>query len=208
MKNLTLTLLFAVFSIFCGHAQYIFVEDPDYSREEAISILKENYVFMYLRHPADTVATLDRFVETLNRIVPIGDGKREAIKAQALAAVQKQTIFGGDMRTERMNAQTEKLPSIDWQIQILVIGTPNLENYIPLLAGNVDAVIRANFNDADYAMIYKTLYDERNKARGAYRVLGDYFRSEAPEKIEGIGAARETYAEVRFNKIFDHYNIR
>ena len=164
---------------------------------------------MYLRHPTDTVATLDRFVETLNRIVPIGDGKREAIKAQALAAVQKQTIFGGDMRTERMNWQTEKLPSIDLQVQVFAYRVSDIENYIPLLGGNVDEVIKADFNDADYALIHKTLYDERMKTQGAYRVLGDYLRQDAPDKLDGISKAdMEAYWTVRFGAILDHYNIR
>ena len=206
MKSLTLSLLLAVFSIHYGYSQLRKNITPTYPKDEAIAILKENYLVMYFRYPADTVATLDRFVKTLNRIVPIGDEKKEAIKAQALAAVQKQTV-NEDMRLP-FNTKTEKYPSISWQIDWFNMSPIRYENYIPLLAGNVNEVIKANFNDADYGLIYKALSDERVEAQLAYIDLNRYFRREAPDKAHGDGAPMETVFEIYFNKMFDHYDIR
>ena len=206
MKNLILSVLLAVFSILCGYSQLrTITTTPAYPKDEAIAILKDNYLTMYFQHPADTVATLDRFVETLNKIIPIGDGKIEAIKTQALAAVQKQTVIADD-RAGFLNPQTEKFPSITWQIHSLPL--TEFDNYIPLLAGNVDAVIRANFNDEDYALIYKILSDERMKVRKAYFALGWYFRRESPDKAYNIEAPLGTGEEIYLGKMFDHYNIR
>ena len=207
MKNLTLLVLFAVLSIHYGYSQLRKNITPTYPKDEAISILKDDYLTMYFRHPADTVATLDRFVETLNKIIPIGDGKREAIKAQSLAAVQQQTVFM-DKPIGFLNPQTDKFPSISLQIDWFIMSSIRYENCIPLLAGNVNEVIKANFNDVDYTLIYKALFDERVEAHLAYVDLNRYFRQEAPEKAHGDGAPMETVFEIYFNKMFDHYDIR
>lgn len=178
-----------------------------YPKDEAIAMLKENYLFMYFVNPADTVATLDRFIETIDKIVPVDREKKMSICEQAVVAVQGQTIKDQSERFS-FNPKTEKFISVSFQIDRLPLTDSGLGEYIPLLGGNVNDVIRANFSDEEYTRIYKTLADERIEGTKAYYSLMRCFNYEAPEKAYGIEATLLTWNEVHIVLMFDHFKVR
>ncbi len=90
-------------------------------------MLKDSYHYMYFRNPTDSVANLNRFIATINRIVPLSPGKERIIREQAMAAVRQ---------------QTEKLPLSDQMFNLIY----SIDEHITLMGTNVIEVIRNNFD--------------------------------------------------------------
>ena len=187
MKTLKI-ILFAAFA-FSLHAGYSQDRSPvNYSTEECISIFRNNYLFTYFRNPADTVATLDCFIATVDRIVPIDNDKKERIKEQILSEVRQ--------------PDTRNLSD---QIDFLVGYFPTTAtDQIPFMDINVNEIIRANFSVREYALIDKTIADERKNGRIALWSLYQRYKDLTGEEISG---PVETWFELLVDTMFDYFDI-
>jgi hypothetical protein len=152
-------------------------------------MVKESYHFAYFSNPADSVANIDRFIATINRIVPMGNEKSETIKNQALSAVRSSDIL-------TLNDQFYNLAF-------------NVEEHISLMGTNVIDVIRDNFDESEFAILYKAMDSERRWALHAYGVLLVLSKKESPElKGADKDVPNSKLYEHWLNQTFDYYNIR
>ncbi len=159
--------------------------------EEAKSMLKDSYHYMYFRNPTDSVANLNRFIATINRIVPLSPGKERIIREQAMAAVRQ---------------QTEKLPLSDQMFNLIY----SIDEHITLMGTNVIEVIRNNFDEADFTLIYGTMEREMRWAIYACSQL-EMRQIQARQRSMGKTRASETLSgrsrKEALDSVFEEYNI-
>jgi len=180
MKNLII-ILSAVFviSTHCGYS---------FTKQEASALLKNHYLFQYFRHPSDTTATLNRFVETVNKIVPISEQKKENLKALLLTAIRQDSNKGTSVNDQMMN-----LPLIDY-------------SFIPLMGANVNNVIKNNFSAEEYRMVFNTILNDRVTANDAYWDLQSIYRKEVREST-GMLFFTMLNPKYLYDLMFDAYGL-
>lgn len=151
-------------------------------------MVKDSYHFMYFyfRNPADTVANLNRFIETVDRIVPLSDEKKEMIMEQALSEVRQ---------------QKEKLPLTDQMFNL----TFSIEEHITLMGTNIIDVMRNNFNDEEFARLYNTMEREMRWAIFAQNVLDVNIHKGTTPKTRAGEAPKQID---RLNLVFDRFGIQ
>ncbi|MDR2894266.1 MAG: hypothetical protein LBU97_02250 [Alistipes sp.] len=163
---------------------------PEFTKENCIALVRDNYLFQYFRNPTDTLANLDRFVETVNKIVPIGTEKKESLKEQLLISV---------------NQQTDKL---DVNSQIRNTLSPTW-GYVPLLGGRADDVLLANFTEAEYQLIFDVTSWEKWSASYASSELRIMQKKESPRPLTRAAGERlpKDYQTRTLNSMFDYFDI-
>ena len=129
MKKTVLFLIVA-FTILgrCGFAQDY--EPPKFATDKAIAAIKANYLFMYFRCPEDTILTINRFIDNINKAVPVDKEKRDKIKELILSEIKQ---------TEQSKTVSDELDSrwyqSKWGNDCLVKHHPNdvPSGYQPLM---------------------------------------------------------------------------
>lgn len=89
MKNLIGLFAVVMVIINCGFSQNS--ASPQFTKETAIATLRANYLFMYFKSTEDTTANINRFIDDVNKIVPVDNGKRNVLRTQILAAIRQAT---------------------------------------------------------------------------------------------------------------------
>jgi hypothetical protein len=159
MKKIILFLSVAfIIGVPCGFAQ-----NNDVSRfteekaiavvEEAISIIKANYLYMYFRYPEDTIANINKFIDNINEIVPVNKEKGDKIKELVLSKIK---------RTEKPMSVNHVLTSSRWY---------EWPDFILIMGINVDDILWACFDYSDYKNIYNKLNKNKMSTRDAYHYL-------------------------------------
>ena len=186
MKNLIVILsAFFILSIHDGYAQ-----DPfRFNKQEASALLKNHYLFQYFRHPGDTTATLNRFVETVNKIVPISEQKKDSLKVLLLTAIRQDPN-----RETSVNDQMHNLPLIDY-------------SFIPLMGANANNVIKNNFSWDEYRVIYNTILSDRIIAKDAYWDLKRIYKKEVYAKSDIMFTNDFLDPKYVYDLMFDAYGL-
>ena len=186
MKNLIVILsAFFIFSVHDGYAQ-----DPfRFNKQEASALLKEHYLFQYFRHPEDTTATLNRFVETVNKIVPISEQKKDSLKVLLLTAIRQDPN-----RETSVNDQMTNLPLVDY-------------SFIPLMGANANNVIKNNFSWDEYRVIYNTILSDRVIAKDAYWSLTSIYKTMIRESTGMLFTNDFLDPKYVYDRMFDAYGL-
>ncbi len=188
MRTLKIVLLAAfIFSVQAGYSQvrHYVPPPPAYPVEECVAMLKNDYYFLSLRNPTDTMATLDRFVERVGSIVNIGNGKKEKIKEQLLSNIGRQTARWDS------NGEVEVLPQVT-------------RDFVPLLGINANDVLSQNFSEKQYALIYETLTDERINNSSAFKSLYKHYKILTGEEVS---RPIENGGKILLDYMFDYFNV-
>jgi hypothetical protein len=194
MKYILLVCL--VLSLVCGYSQ---TPPLRLTKKEAISRIKESYHYKYFRNPTDTLANLNNFIETVNKIVPMSDQKKNMLKEQAMSAI---------------HAQIDKL-SLTYQMNDLVF---TQAKHIFLMGTNVIDIVHDNFSEEEFLRIYETMDQDRKWDIYAYGVLKAIRKrehkevtskdkammspEERVERIKNLPSNKET-----LDSVFDEFNI-
>ena len=187
MKNLIVILTATfVISAYCGYSQ---IGPPLYTKQAAVALLKDHYLFQYFRHPGDTTANLNRFVETVNKIVPMSNEKKDSIKVLTLACIRQDPYKGTSV-----NAQMHNLPLIDY-------------SFIPLMGANVNDVIRNNFIWDEYRQIFNTILNDRVTAKDAYHELIRYYKGEVLDNTGMMFVNDYVDPKSVYDLMFDAYGV-
>ena len=187
-KNVLFLFATVVIWICCGFGQSY--ESHQFTKEEAITVIKESYLFMWFRYPKDTVANINRLVDNINKVVPVSNEKRGEVIASILFEIRQ---------TEKILSVNDVLDSRGWQQRV------NLPNFIPIMGINANDIIKSSFSSSDYEKIYDRLVNDRIHARNAYGYLFQlYNEGKSPEaKIIVNGANPRGALDV----VFEHFNI-
>ena len=156
--------------------------------EEAIAIIKANYLYMYFGYPEDTIANISRFIDNINEIVPVSKKKENKIKKLILDKIK---------RGEKTVPISHVLSSgkwYDWSDFILIMGI------------NADDILWACFNYSDYKKICNKLSKDRINAREAYNYLSTLcIKINYPGKmiIRNLAYSPKSYLD----DVFKYYGI-
>ena len=210
MKKTVLFLIVA-FTIgeHCGFAQNYSYEyiPPKFTKEEAIAAIKANYLFMYFRCPTDTILTINRFIDNINKAllvdlsgtifsassfidnknkaVPVNKEKREKIKELILSKIKQ---------TEQSKTVLDELNSRWYHSAISVMGI------------NVKDIVENNFIFSDYSIISHILFRDVIHAENAYMYLRHlYFDKKLREG--SIIFFNRSDPKLFFDLIFNEYGI-
>jgi hypothetical protein len=149
MKKIILFVVFVIGGYF-GFAQNN--DTPQFTKEEAIAIIKNNYLYMYCRYPEDTIANINRFIDNINEIIPINEEQSNKIKTLLLFEIRQ---------TEKKIPVSHLIEESGW----------NLPNYIPIMGINANDIVKHSFNSSDYEKIYNKLWENNKNAKEAYHYL-------------------------------------
>ncbi len=176
MKKIIFTFVVLVMTTCYGYAQNTLPID---SKEEAIDILKGNEFFDILRYTADSMANIDRFVREICKIVPVDQEKSDLLKAQLLSVLQKKEGY-----------------SQHWSLLYWPIGQA------PDFGVNIKAVLKDNFNVADYEKVLSQAEKNLNTAYSAYRYLVVLQKEELDWVVLGFTSTSE-----HIKKVYDYFGI-
>jgi hypothetical protein len=180
-------------SFLCGYSRSL-------SQEEAVLRVKNSYQYKYFRNPTDTLANLNNFIEEIDKIVPMNNQKKNALKKQVMVAVRQQT----DKKS--LSEQIFYFHYTQDKI-IYVIGT------------NVIDVIKNNFSEDEITRIHESMDKERFKAFYAYSELGVIYAQKYKKprtRPVGVPATREEVLEIsrnlpsqkeKLDRIYEEFNI-
>ena len=152
--------------------------------EEAIAIIKANYLYMYFGYPEDTIANISRFIDNINEIVPVSKKKENKIKKLILDKIK---------RGEKTVPISHVLSSgkwYDWSDFILIMGI------------NADDILLDCFDYSDYENICSKLETDKIFAKEAYDYLETLYK-----RIEHKWEVHNMLKEYRLNSIFKYYGI-
>jgi hypothetical protein len=183
-------------SCLCVYSQ---VPKTSLSEEEAISFVKNNYQFKYFRNPTDTLTNLNNFIETVDKIVPMSNQKKNTLKEQAMATVRR---------------QTDRLPLSEQVIYYRFI--PG--EIIYLMDTNVIDVVRNNFSEDEFARIYEAMHQDRLKASQGYyvlRILQKYKHNGVPQSAKSVATREDALESIKnmpsqkeeIDSVFEDFNI-
>jgi hypothetical protein len=127
-----------------------------FTKEEAISVIKTNYLFMYFGCPEDTVANINRLIDNINQVVPVDEGKGNEIKEGILSEMK---------RTDRKKSAYDAFVDVEGA---LTLNTYNLPGFIPVMGINANDIIKNCFDASDYEKIHDRLMKDRIKGRNAF----------------------------------------
>ena len=159
MKTNLLFLTALAFSINCMYAQNSDSCSIQFTKAQAITLLKGDYLFQCFKNPDNVSGNLDLFLNALNGMVGMTDTKREVVRYQILNRLQSANV-------EKMtvNDQLHFLPMADAE-------------FIPVLGINVYDIISSNF-PLQKEEIYTNFKNSRITATDAYRYLSKVYKRE------------------------------
>jgi|GEM_PF-3491098 len=164
-------------------------EAPRFTKDEAIAVLRANYLFMYFKNPEDTTANIDRFIDNVDRIVPVDADKRVRLKTLILSVLNNM-----GPREPTANAELSQLLDVEQNM-----------NYILLMGIGIGDILKHNFTLAEYETIYNELISERHTAKIAYYNLSKLYKEEPFNK--DIVFVNWANPKGFLDKVFKYYGV-
>ena len=177
-KSCFLLIVFVVTMISGGYAQ----NTPKFdSKEEAITIVRNSEFINILRYlnDEDKSANVDRFINEVNKIVPVDSQKKEQLKTRLLFAVQGKIEDLSDFSL------------IHWS-----------RGNSPYIGSGIFAVLKDNFSASEYDILSKQLPENLTIAASAYLYLSDLYKT-----LEGWVVGAPTDMPHYIEWVYEYFDI-
>ena len=179
-------ILLVVFVVFapCEFAQGSVA--PPRTKEEAIARLRADYLLISFKNQADTTTNIGDFLACLNKIVPIGESKKEALGSCILTAIRQEK--------KPMSADHFLWMFPFWKVE-----------FLPVMRANVHDIINIFFSLPDYEKILAGITQNIYTAHYAYIYLRDIYREEQAALHHRTFS--NPYTKSVLDEVFSHYGI-
>lgn len=186
-KKVILILAICLYSTIYGFNIKKNTSDFSPEEKEAISILKENYLFMYFWKPSDETKCIDTFLDHIHNIVSMDNKKRAHLDSSI-----RYLLKDNSSKRMRLNDVLGLLPMIK-------------DEFIPLMGLNVYSVIKKKFTTLETNKIFHKVSEDRKSATKAYYFLSGNYKEIYLKK----GIIHTTYGNPKelLDRVFNYYHI-